>query len=141
MNESAFSPVLDRLPGADIHKPDAYGCKWLPRDINLIDKDGAVNRNYGLRSKLMSKPNRLVRRTKDYAKSVDMLKHLPATAHEERLNQPTKSISATGSEYRAPQPCLAQTKSGQHENCPPCATPTTRDICACLTSRRAIGAT
>ena len=87
--------VLDRLPGADIHKPNAYGCKWMPRDKHMIGKGSAVNRNNGFRSKLRSKLNRLMRRTKGYAKSVDMLKHLPAIALEERLNQSTKSISAT----------------------------------------------
>ena len=63
-----------------------YGC--LPRDRHVIGKGGAVNRNAGLRSKLPSNLNRLVRRAKDYAKIVEMLKHLLAIALEECLNQP-----------------------------------------------------
>ena len=47
-----------------------------------------------LRSKLRSELNRLVRRAKGYTKSVEMLKHLPAIALEERLNQSLKPISA-----------------------------------------------
>ncbi len=43
-----------------------------------------------LRSKLRSNLNRLARR----AKSVAMLKHLPAIVFEGRLNQSIKSISA-----------------------------------------------
>ena len=57
---------------------------------------GAVNKNEGLLSKLRSELNRLTRRTKGYAKSADMLKHLPAIALEQRIYQFTKPISATG---------------------------------------------
>ena len=48
------------------------------------------------RSKLRSNLNRLALRTKGYAKSVDMLKHLLATALEECLNQSIKSIRTAG---------------------------------------------
>ena len=68
----------------------------MPRDRHVIGKGGAANRNEGLRSKLMSKLNRLARRTKGYAKSVEMLKHLLAIALEDCLNQSIKSISAAG---------------------------------------------
>ena len=62
----------------------------------MIGKGGAVNRNEGLHSKLRSKLNRLVRRTKGYTKSVEMLKHLLAIVFEERLHQSIKSISTAG---------------------------------------------
>ena len=50
-----------------------------------------MNRNEGLQSKLRSKMNRLVRRTKGYTKRVEMLEHLLAIALEECLNQSIKS--------------------------------------------------
>ena len=56
------------------------------------ERSGEPERDW--RSKLRSKLNRLVRRTKGYTKSVDMLKHLLAIAIEERLNQSLKPISA-----------------------------------------------
>ena len=85
---SAFSRLLDRLPGSDRYEPDAYPAhEWLPRDRHAIGKGGAVNRNEGLHSKLRSKLNRLVRSAKGYTKSVEMLKHLLAIALAECLNQ------------------------------------------------------
>ena len=91
---SAFSRLLDRLPGTDRYETDAYPVyEWLPRDRHVIGKGGAVNWNEGLHSKLRSKLNRLVRRTKGYTKSVDMLNHLLAIVFEERLNQSLKSIN------------------------------------------------
>ena len=79
-DESAFSRLLDRLPGADRHETDAYPVyEWLPRDRHVIGKGGAVNRNDGMHFKLRSKLNGLVRRTKGYTKRVQMLKkHLLA---------------------------------------------------------------
>ena len=53
-----------------------------------------MNWNEGLHSKLRSKLNRLVRRTKGYTKSVEMLKHLLAIVFDECMNQSFKSISA-----------------------------------------------
>ena len=91
---SAFSRLLDRLPSADRYETDAYGVyEWLPRDRHVVGKGGAVNWNEGLHSKLRSKLNRLVRRTKGYTKSVEMLKHLLAIVLEERLNHSFKFIS------------------------------------------------
>ena len=91
---SAFSRLLDRLPGAERYETAAYPVyEWLPRDRHAIGTGGAVNRMRE-RSKLSSKLNRLARRAKGYTKSVEMLKHLLATALEERLNQSLKSISA-----------------------------------------------
>ena len=92
---SAFSRLLERLPSADRYETDAYPVyEWLPRDRYVIGKGGAVNWNEGLHSKLRSKLNRLVRRTKGYTKSVEMLKHLPSIVLEERLNHSFKFISA-----------------------------------------------
>lgn len=68
--------------------------EWLPRYRHVIGNGGAVNWNEGPRSKLPSKLNRLVRRTKGYTKIVEMLKPLLAIALEESLNQFIKSISA-----------------------------------------------
>ena len=94
---SAFSRLLDRLPGAYRYETDAYRMyEWLTRDRHVIGKGGAVNRNEGLHSKLRSKLNRLVRRTKGYTKSVEMLEHLLAIALEECLNQSIKSINTAG---------------------------------------------
>ena len=43
---SAFSRLLDRLPGADKYETDAYSVyEWLPRDKHAIGKGGAVNWN------------------------------------------------------------------------------------------------
>ena len=98
-DESAFSRLLDRLPGADRYETDAYLVyKWLPRNRHVIGKDGAVNWNERLPN-LRSKLNRLVRSAKGYTKSVEMLKHLLAIALDECLNQSLKSISAAGCEY------------------------------------------
>ena len=52
-----------------------------------------MNWNEGLHSKLRSKLNRLVRRTKGYTKSVEMLKHMLAIVFDECLNQSLKSIN------------------------------------------------
>ena len=68
--------------------------EWLPRDGHAIGKGGAVNRNEGLNSKLRDKLNGLARRTKGYAKSVEMLKCLLAIALAECLAQSLKSICA-----------------------------------------------
>ena len=78
----------------DRYETDAYPVyEWLPRDRHVIGKGGAVNWNEGLHSKLRSKLNRLVRRTKGYTKSVEMLKHLLAIVVEECMNQSIKHIS------------------------------------------------
>ena len=48
-----------------------YG--WLPRNGFVAEKGGVVNRNEGLQSVLPAKLNRLMRRTKGYTKSTEML--------------------------------------------------------------------
>ena len=48
-DESAFSRLLDRLPGADRYETDAYPVyEWLPLDRHVMGKGGAVNRNEGM---------------------------------------------------------------------------------------------
>ena len=93
-DDSAFSRLLEQLPDATGYETDAYLAVygWLPRDRHVIGKGGAANWNEGLHSKLRSKLNKLVRRTKVHTKSVDMLKHLLAIALENCLNQSLKSI-------------------------------------------------
>ena len=87
-DESAFSRLLDCLPGADRCEADYYSvCEWLHGGRHVIGKGGAVNRIEGLHSKLRSNLNRLARRTKGYTKSVEMPKDLLAIAFEGRLNQ------------------------------------------------------
>ena len=59
------------------YETDAYGvCGALPVNKHVVGKYGAVNRCDGLHSMLRGKLNRLVRRTKGCAKSVDMLVNL-----------------------------------------------------------------
>ena len=53
---------------------DAYPVyQWLPQDRHVVGKGAAVNWDEGLHSVWRSKLNRLVRRTKGYTKSVEML--------------------------------------------------------------------
>jgi len=47
--------------------------RWLPSRIHKVGKGSEVNRNEGLHSVFRSKLNRLVRKTKGYSKSVEML--------------------------------------------------------------------
>ena len=70
-------------------RPDAYGVyRVLPVNKHVVGKYSAVNWNYGLHSMLRGKLNRLARRTKGCAKSVEMLVNLLALvfAHKLKLN-------------------------------------------------------
>ena len=78
-DEATFTRLLDRLPDAERYETDAYGVYGaLPVDKHVVGKYGAVNWRDGLHSMLRGKLNRLVRRTKGCAKSVDMLVNLLA---------------------------------------------------------------
>ena len=67
---SSWSGLLD----VDHYETDAYGMYGaLPLNKHVVGKYGAVSRNRGLHSMLRGKLNRLVRRTKGYTKSVEML--------------------------------------------------------------------
>ena len=72
--EETFLRLYKRLPDAKKYRSDDYNVyKWLPSRRHKVGKGGEVNRNEGLHSVLRSKLNRLVRKTKGYSKSVEML--------------------------------------------------------------------
>ena len=78
-DESTFLRLLERLPDAERYETDAYGVYGaLPVNKHAVGKHGALNWNEGLHSMLRGKLNRLARRTKGCAKSVDMLVNLLA---------------------------------------------------------------
>ena len=78
-DEAAFLRLLERLPDAERRETDAYGVYGtLPVNKHVVGKYGAVNWNEGLNSMLHGKLNWLVRPTKGYTKSVDMLVNLLA---------------------------------------------------------------
>ena len=73
-DEATFLKLYERLSEAERYRSEAYRVYgWLPRNIHTIGKGGEVNRNEGLHSVLRSKLNRLVRKTKGYSKSLEML--------------------------------------------------------------------
>ena len=73
-SETPFLRLYARLPDAGLYRSDAYPVyQWFPPQRHVIGKGGAVNWNEGLHSVWRSKLNRLVRRTKGYTKSVEML--------------------------------------------------------------------
>lgn len=73
-SEKPLLRLYERLPEAGLYRSDAYSVyQWLPQDRHVVGKGGAVNWNEGVHSVWRSKLNRLVRRTKGYTKSVEML--------------------------------------------------------------------
>ena len=82
-SEAPFLRLYARLPEAGLYRSDAYSvyAGWFPPDRHVVGKGGAVNwnegpapgSNRGLHSVWRSKLNRLVRRTKGYTKSIEML--------------------------------------------------------------------
>ena len=74
-SETPFWRLYERLPEAGLYRSDAYAVYlgWLPPDRHVVGKGGAVNWNEGLHSVWRGKLNRLMRRTKGYTKSVEML--------------------------------------------------------------------
>ena len=73
-DEATFLRLYERLPDAKRYRSDDYNVyRWLPRNLHKVGKGGEVNRNEGLHSVLRGKLNRLVRKTKGYSKSVEML--------------------------------------------------------------------
>ena len=76
----------ERLPDAECYETDAYGVYGaLPVNKPVVGKYGAVNWNEGLHSMLRCKLNRLVRRTKGYTKSIEMLVNLLALVFCDKL--------------------------------------------------------
>ena len=69
-----FMRLYARLPRAEKYRSDAYEAYGLlDPDSHVVGKGSEVNRNEGLHSVLRGKLNRLVRSTKGYSKSVEML--------------------------------------------------------------------
>jgi len=69
-----FVRLYRRLPESERYRSDAYEAyRWLNPGSHVVGKGSEVNRNEGLHSVLRGKLNRLVRRTKGYSKSVEML--------------------------------------------------------------------
>ena len=90
-SEAPFLRLYERLPEAGLYRSDAYPVYlgWLPPDRHVVGKGGAVNWNEGLHSVWRGKLNRLMRRTKGYTKSVEMLVYslaLVCRRQEEKLN-------------------------------------------------------
>ena len=95
-DEATFLRLLDRLPDAERYETDAYGVYGtLPVNKHAVEKYGAVNWNEGLHSMLRGKLNRLVRRTKGCAKSVDMLVNLLALVFCDKLKLKTTHTKNT----------------------------------------------
>ena len=69
-----FVMLYRRLPESETYRSDAYEAyRCLDPGSHIVGKGSEVNRNEGLHSVLRGKLNRLVRRTKGYSKSVEML--------------------------------------------------------------------
>ena len=74
-SEAPFLRLYERLPEAALYRSDAYAVYqgWLPPERHAVGKGSAVNWNEGLHSVWRGKLNRLMRRTKGYTKSLEML--------------------------------------------------------------------
>lgn len=74
-SEAPFLRLYERLPEAGLYRSDAYAVYlgWFPPRRHVVGKGSAVNWNEGLHSVWRGKLNRLMRRTKGYTKSVEML--------------------------------------------------------------------
>ena len=74
-SEGPFLRLYERLPEAGLYRSDAYRvyAGWFPPERHVAGKGGAVNWNEGLHSVWRGKLNRLMRRTKGYTKSIEML--------------------------------------------------------------------
>ena len=72
-DHETFVSLFRQLPVSERYRSDPYQVyEWLPSERHVVGKGNEVNWNEGLHSKLRSKLNRLVRRTKGYTKSLDM---------------------------------------------------------------------
>ena len=76
-SEVPFLRLYERLPEAGLYRSDAYAVYlwWFPPERHVVGKGGAVNWNEGQHSVWRGKLNRLMRMTKGYTKSVDMLEY------------------------------------------------------------------
>ena len=85
-DEATLMRLLERLPDAERYETDAYGVYGaLLVNKHVVGKYGAVNWRDGLHSMLRGKLNRLVRRTKGYTKSIEMLVNLLALVFCDKL--------------------------------------------------------
>ena len=75
-SENTFQLRYARLPEAQLYCSDRYSvyAARFPLDCHRASQGGLVHWNEGLHSVLRSKLNRPARRTKGYAKSVEMLR-------------------------------------------------------------------
>ena len=74
-SEDTFLRLYNRLPDAARHVSDGYRVyEWLPANRHVVGKGHEANRNEGKHSVLRSKLNRLIRRTKGYSKSEEVLR-------------------------------------------------------------------
>ena len=93
-SEAPFLRLYERLPEAGLyHRSDAYRVYqgWLPPERHDVGKGSAVNWNEGLHSVWRGKLNRLMRRTKGYTKSLEMLTYslaLVCWRQREKSNTP-----------------------------------------------------
>ncbi len=73
-SEVPFLRLQARLPEAERYRSDAHPVyQWFPRNRHVVGQGGAVNWNAGLHSVGRGQLNRLMRRTKGYSKSLEML--------------------------------------------------------------------
>ena len=90
-SETPFLRLYERLPEAGLYRSDAYAVYlgWFPPNRHVVGKGSAVNWNEGLHSVWRGKLNRLMRRTKGYTKSIEMLVYslaLVCWRQEEKFN-------------------------------------------------------
>ena len=73
--EETFLRLYERLPETELYRSDDYRAYqgWLPSKGYAVGKGSAVNWNEGLHSAWRGKLNWLMRRTKGYTKSLEML--------------------------------------------------------------------
>ena len=79
-SEGPFLRLYEGLPEAGLYHSDAYAVylRWFLAQRHVVGKGAAVNRNEGLYSVWRGNVNRMMRRTKGYTKSVEMLVYFPA---------------------------------------------------------------
>ena len=74
-SEDTFLKLYNRLPDADRYVSDGYSVyDWLPANRHVVGKGREANRNEGKHSVLRDKLNRLIRKTKGYSKSEEVLR-------------------------------------------------------------------
>ena len=79
-SEGPFLRLYERLPEAGLYRSDACQVYLgrFPPERHVAGKGGAANWNQGLHPVWRGKLDRLMRRTKGYAKSIEMLVYSPA---------------------------------------------------------------